>query len=117
MTNNMKTKFILCGGFTPGNKDEDLSDFYKEILKDTPEKLNVLIVPFAKDEDRIIPSTERVMREFNAEKGQKELDYKIANEESFLEQLKSADIVYLQGGITPRLMDALNKFSGLGKSL
>lgn len=106
----MKTKFILHGGFTPGNQQENNSDFYKEILKDAPEKVKVLIVPFAKDPERIPITTERVKGEFNAIKNGKEIDFEVANEESFLEQIKSTDIIYFQGGTTLKLLGVLKKF-------
>lgn len=106
----MKTKFILHGGFTPGNQQEDNSSFYKEILKDAPEKARVLIVPFAKDHERISATTSRVIGEFNSNKDKKELDFEVANEESFLEQIKSADVIYFQGGTTLKLLEVLKKF-------
>ncbi len=105
----MKTKFILHGGFTPKNEDEDLSDFYKEILKDTPEKVNILIVPFAKDTERIVPTTIRVTNEFNQNRGQKKLEFKVANEGSFIEQIKSTDIIYFQGGTTLKILEILKR--------
>ncbi len=64
----MKTKFILHGGFTPSNQQEDNSDFYKEIIKDAPKSAKVLIVPFAKDIERIPITTERVKGEFDRNK-------------------------------------------------
>lgn len=106
----MKTKFILHGGFTPGNQNENNSDFYKEILKNAPEKTKILLVPFAKDVERIPITTERVKGEFNKVKNQKELDFEVANEKSFLEQIKLADIIYFQGGITLKLLETLKKF-------
>lgn len=106
----MKTKFILHGGYTPGQKEEDNSKFYIEILKDTPEKAKVLIVPFAKDIERIAPTTERVKREFNENNTNKKLDFEVANEESFIEQIKSADIIYFQGGKTLKLLEVLKIF-------
>ena len=106
----MKTKFILHGGFTPNKQDENNSDFYKEILKSASEKVKVLIVPFAKDPERIPVTTRRVMGEFNNNKDEKKIDFEVANEESFLEQIKSADIVYFQGGTTLKLLEVLKKF-------
>lgn len=109
----MKTKFMLHGGFTPGNLEENNSDFYKEILKDTPENTKILIVPFAKDIERIPITTERVKGEFNENKQQEKLEFEVANEESFIEQVKSADIIYFQGGTSLKLLEALKKFPTL----
>ena len=66
---------MLHGGFTPGNLEENNSDFYKEILKDTPESTKILIVPFAKDIERIPITTERVKGEFNENKQQEKLEW------------------------------------------
>lgn len=109
----MTTKFILHGGFTPKNENEDLSDFYKEMLKDAPKDANVLIVPFAKDIERVIPSSERVKRELNENKWQVNLNIEVANEENFIEQIKSGDVIYFQGGKTLRLLEALKRFPNL----
>ena len=113
----MKTKFILHGGFTPGNKEENNSDFYKEILKDAPEKAKILIVPFAKDIERMPITTERVKGEFNQNRHQEKLDFEVANEESFIKQVESADIIYFQGGVSLKLLQTLKKFPDLKDSL
>ena len=113
----MKTKFILHGGFTPGNQNENNSDFYMEILNGVPKKAKLLIVPFAKNPERIPITTERIRGEFNNNKGDKILNFDVANEEYFLEQIKSADVVYFQGGTTLKLLDALKKYPELKDSL
>lgn len=106
----MRTKYILHGGFEIGKQDEDNSLFYSEILRESSQTAQILIVPFAKDEDRIIPSKERVMKEFNKVKDQKEISFELANKESFLKQLISCDIIYFQGGTTTKLLNALKEF-------
>jgi len=109
----MKTKFILHGGFTPGQKSENNKDFFKEVLKDAPKKPKILLVCFAKDIDRIPVSTTKVMDEFNKNKWQEKLIFEVANEESFIKQVESADVVYLHGGITLKLLNVLKKFPNL----
>ena len=111
----MRTKFILHGGFTPGKQDEDNREFYSEILKDSPEKPKILLVCFAKDEERVIPATTKVMAEFNKNKGQNELFFEVASEGSFVKQVESADIVYLHGGISLKLLDVLKRYPHLGE--
>lgn len=106
----MKTKFILHGGFAKGKTDEDNSKFYFEILKDAPEKAKILLVCFAKDNDRISDATTRVMAEFNKNKWQKEITFEIATKEKFLEQIRSTDVIYFHGGRTLKLLEALNEF-------
>jgi peptidase E len=109
----MESKFILHGGFQKGKTDENNTEFYLEILKDASHNSNVLIVPFAKDPERVIPTTQRVMEEFNKVKGLRNLYFEVAKEETFIEQLKSADIIYYQGGTTLKLMDVLKRFVNL----
>lgn len=109
----MKTKFILHGGFTPGQTGEDNSKFYSEILKDAPERTKILLVCFAKDTERVPIATAKVMAEFNKNKWQKEITFDIASEKSFVEQVKSADVIYLHGGRTLKLLDILKRFPNL----
>ena len=109
----MKTKFILHGGFNPGQTEEDNSKFYSEILKDDPEGAKILLVCFAKDTERVSVATTKVMAEFNKNKWQKEITFEIASEESFVEQVKSADVIYLHGGRTLKLLDVLKRFPNL----
>jgi peptidase E len=111
----MRTKFILHGGFTPHQKQED-DQFFKEILKDTPETAKILLVYFAKEDDRIPKNKEEDIEQFNKNKDQKTLSFDVANEELFLKQVEWADIVYLHGGDTIKLLGTLKKFPDLKKA-
>lgn len=113
----MKTKFILHGGFTKGKTEENNGEFYAEILKDAPEESKILLVCFAKDDERVPIATERVKIEFNKSKWQNELTFEIASEGLFIEQIKSADVIYFHGGTTLKLLEALKKFPNLKDSL
>lgn len=108
----MKTKYILHGGDAQIiNKEND--PFYAEILKDTPDKLKILLVYFANDAER---NEERKMgnvEQFNRVKGNKNIEYEIAKEDVFLDQIKKSNIVYIRGGSTPVLMKALSLFGDL----
>ncbi|MDO8496086.1 MAG: Type 1 glutamine amidotransferase-like domain-containing protein [bacterium] len=108
----MQTKFILHGGFTPGQKQEN-DNFFKEILRSAPEKVKVLLVYFAKEIDRIPTNKDEDIEQFNKNKGQKNLLFEVANEESFLKQVYWADIVYLHGGTSLKLLDTLKQFQNL----
>jgi len=113
----MKTKFILHGGFTKGKTEENNEDFYKEILKDAPENARVLLVPFAKEADRIPVAIERVKNEFLKQKWQNSIKFEIATEEKFTEQIKGSDVVYFHSGTTLKLLEALKKFTNLKELL
>jgi peptidase E len=113
----MKTKFILHGGFNPGQTNEDSTAFYKEILKDAPEGASILLVPFAKDADRIPSATQKVTAELNSNKWQKNIKIEVADEGDFIQQLKSANVVYFHGGASIKLLEALKRYRGLKESL
>lgn len=114
----METKFVLNGGYTPGDVSVGGSDFYKEILKDAPENARILLVTFAKDSpEHVRLAIPKVTDSFNANKWQKNITVEIANEKDFISQVKSADIVYFHGGISLKLLEALRKYPTLEGSL
>lgn len=113
----MKIKFILHGGFDKSKIDEDNSAFYSEVLKDAPENARVLLVPFAKDTERIPVAAERVSAEFNKYKWQKDITINIATEKNLIEEINSADIVDFQGGVSLKLLEALRNYPNLKESL
>ena len=113
----MKTKFILYGGFNPDQKHDGNVNFSAEILKEAPENAKILIVPFAKEIDKVIPTTERVSAELTAQKWQKNIRFEIAAEENFAQQLQSTDVVYFQGGDTLKLLAVVKKYSNLEELL
>jgi len=113
----MNTKFILHGGFNKDKADEDNHVFYSEILKDTPDRLKILLVPFAKDADRIVPATEKISKEFRNSSPDKNLQIDIATESDFLYQLENTDVIYFHGGRTLKLLESLRKFPQLGELL
>src|SRR3989344_6896921 len=108
----MKTKFILHGGFAKGAEQEN-DAFFSEILKTAPNRAKVLLVYFAKDADRIADSKTEDVEQFNKNKGDRVLSFQVAGESSFPEQVREADIVYLGGGHSDKLLDALKKYSNL----
>ena len=113
----MKTKFILHGGFTKGKTDEDNSKFYKEILNDAPEGARILLVCFAKDDERIQSATNKVMTEFEKNKWQSTISFEIANQDRFEEQVKCSEVIYFHGGITLKLLEILKQYENLKKLL
>jgi peptidase E len=77
----------------------------------------VLLVFFAKDEEKIPAAVERVKSEFNANKKDKNLSFEIATKDNLLEQIKAADIVYFSGGHTTKLIEDLKQFPHLTEAL
>lgn len=110
----METKYILHGGDAQIINTEN-DPFYAEILKDTSDNLKILLVYFANDPER---NEERKMgniEQFNRIKGNKKLEFEIADENIFFDQIKNSDIIYIRGGSTPRLIQTLSKFDNLEK--
>lgn len=114
----MKTKFILHGGSDSTKKNEDNSDFYKEILKDTGDRVRILLVLFAKDdEERIKNGIKKVTQEFNNVSGNKELMISVADQGNFIEQIKLSDVINFHGGVSLRLLEALKKYKDIEELL
>ncbi len=108
----MKTKFILHGGFAKGAEQEN-DAFSSEILKSAPAKANVLLVYFAEDPARVGEKREEDIEQFEKNKGNKILLFETADKESFPEQVKGADVIYLHGGHSGKLLGALKKYPNL----
>ncbi|MDB4984693.1 MAG: hypothetical protein JWM20_872 [Patescibacteria group bacterium] len=110
-------KFILHGGFTPGNTHEDNSDFYSEILKDAPENARILLVLFAKSPDRWAAGEEKLKVEFNNTRHAGNISFEVAQEDGFMEQVRTSDVIYLSGGVSKNLLDVLEKFPSFENAL
>lgn len=110
----MKTKFVLHGGF---NKEKGFiqDEFFLEMLKDTPMDVKVLLVYFAEREDMLQLRTEQGKEHFIKNKGLRNLDIKVASENSFIEDCIWADIICIFGGRTVKLMEVLRKYTNLGQ--
>jgi peptidase E len=111
------TKFILHGGFNSENTNEDNHAFYEEILKDVPSGSKILLVPFAKDADRIPQAIEKVSKEFQDIRGLKDISIAVATEEDFINQVKASDVIYFHGGVSLKLLEALKQYPELKSAL
>lgn len=105
----MKTKVILHGGYA-GHQNSQNDAFFSEMLSDVSTTPKVLIVLFAKEPDRIPKNRDESIAQFERNKKEKNISYETASEDSFLQQLQWADVVYLHGGNTLKLLDTLKKF-------
>jgi|SRR3989344_281155 len=106
------TKFVLHGGF---NKEKGFiqDEFFREMLKDTLSDVKILLVYFAEREDMLQLRMEQSKEQFNKNKGSKNLDIKIASEDTFVEDCIWADIIFICGGRTVKLMEVLKKYKNL----
>lgn len=106
----MKTKYVLHGGFQAGVKAEN-DKFFAEVLKSTKDNLNVLIVYFATENgDKYFPED---TEQFEKNGAGKQMLFKKADKDLLEEQLLWADIVYLHGGNSLKMLDAMSGFSDL----
>ena len=111
-----KTKFILHGGFSQGKKQQnDL--FFQEMLKDTPDSVNVLLVYFAEAEEKVQLRIEQDKEEFNKNKGSKNLHFRVASGVTFEKDCAWAHVVYLHGGRTVKIMESLSKYPNINQIL
>ena len=109
----MKTKYILHGG-NARHVNSDNDKFFAEILKDTKNKVKILLVEFAGRHEKIDLNYQIDKSQFERMMGDKELSFEVATELDFIEQTKNSDIIYIGGGTTIRLMDKLKQYKNFG---
>lgn len=109
----MKTKYILHGGNAQHVNSEN-DKFFAEILKDTKDKVKILLVEFAGRDEKIDLNYQIDKSQFERVGEDKELAFEVATQPDFTEQIKGADIIYFGGGTTVRLMDKLKKYKNPG---
>lgn len=104
----MKTKYIISGAVINGD-DSNNDNFFREILKDTPSILKVLVILFAKPESKIDLKYEITKRQFERIKSDKIISYDLASHERLSSQIKNSQIVYIHGGSPAKLIEEINQ--------
>ena len=112
-TYSMKTKFILHGGFDKSLGPHQNDEFFSQILKDTPNEVKLLLVYFAEREEMIAARIEQDKEQFTKNSGSKTIDFRVTSPETFVADCKWADAIYLHGGKTTKLMEALQNFPNM----
>ncbi len=108
----MTTKYFVHGG--EAQKDDPRNDvFFREALVGAPDKAKVLLVYFASEPERLERNKSQDIPHFENNKGDKILKFEIADPERFTEQVKDANVIYVRGGRTATLIEALKKYEGL----
>jgi peptidase E len=110
----MKTKYILHGG-NANDPCEENDKFFSEILKDAGKEVLILLVPFATTPDKYEREYNWNTSQFERVRGERVIKYTQANKEDFLEQIKMADVIYLSGGKTTNVVEALSNYKDLEK--
>ncbi len=109
------TKYILHGGF-----DKNISyikdEFFQQALKDTRDNVKIFLVFFAEFQEYLELRIKQCKDQFENNKGSKNLEFKMATEENFLEGCAWADVIFLSGGRTAKLIEKLKNFQNLGQT-
>jgi len=105
----MTTKFILHGGYASKINSENDS-FFREIVKDTPNQLNILLIYFAREISEHKRIFDKDTNQFKRNADNRNINFEIATTDNFLNQLEQTDIVYLRGGKTLQLLKTLKTF-------
>ena len=106
------TKYILHGGFTRVDNNQN-NLFFAEFLKDVKNNGKVLLVFFAAEGDRIDSLFADIVRQCESQLNGRQVTFIQATLETFGEQLKESDAIYLHGGNTPTLISVLKNYPNL----
>lgn len=102
------TKFILVGGY-PYKADDGGKAMCTEMVAGFIEPVRVLICLFARNLEEWPEQLEKNKDFFERNLPGVKLEFVLADEVSFVEQLKGADVLYLAGGDTTELKKRLEK--------
>lgn len=94
----MTSKYILIGGYVRNAPDGGKA-FCEELIKGFSEPVKILVCLFAEEDVAVWP--EKFQRDhelFDQMLHDKKLDLQLAQRETFVEQIKWADAIYLRGG-------------------
>ncbi|MEI7890497.1 MAG: Type 1 glutamine amidotransferase-like domain-containing protein [bacterium] len=113
----MKTKFILQGG-NSSKKSDDNEKFFHEIINSvSSETVKILCVYFARLEDRWEDSFDEDQAIFLNLATKKDLEIKMAvlEKEELVEQIKNADVVFVNGGRRGCLKETLQNLENFSE--
>jgi peptidase E len=110
------TKYILIGGY-PRKAPDGGKALAEEMVKGFDEPIKLLVCYFARPKYQWgVNMIEDKMFFSNHLKGKK-IEFQTAKVETFIEQLKWADAIYIRGGRTDKLFKLLKKCDGWEKEL
>lgn len=103
----MKTTYILHGGES-SRKTQNNEAFFRQILDCTNKELiKILCVYFARPEHRWQESFYEDRQSFEEQAHDKTLHIEMAERDEFEEQIKNADVIFINGGFKGFLKEAL----------
>ena len=115
-TQQMKTKYILHGGYTREPNESNESFFY-EMVKSVPNNGRVLLVYFASDDSKVDNKYIEDCERMKLYEGDKNISFIKATHEDFLVQVEKADVIYLRGGDTQKLQNILAEYQNFSDSI
>lgn len=104
----MKTKFVISGGNAKHINSENDS-FFREIFKDTPNEVRVLIIMFARTGDGAEKSYEDTKQMFERNKAHRKVSYTKAVHSELSDQIREAQVVYINGGNNLGLLNEMKQ--------
>ena len=110
------TKYILIGGY-PHKASDGGKAIYWEAIEGFPEPVNVLICLFAREQEQWGKSYDEKKQFFTKNLPKTKLNFTLAKEFGFVDQIKFADLLYFVGGDTARLIRGLERNPGWKKAL
>lgn len=100
-------KFILHGGNTR-EINVDNNGFFREITLGTNGRVGILLNYFSRDENEIEQCSEHDKQRLLQNSETKDLIFEVAKPETLAGQLQSADVMYMRGGDTEKLIRGLS---------
>lgn len=113
-----KTKYILHGGAAK-RETKNNKKFFIEIIRGLPKRPNILIVCYAKPQETWNETLKAVKKTFSYTSPKKILNLELAsdNTETFVEQIKVSNAIYLVGGNSHLLKEYLSQVPNLSELL
>jgi peptidase E len=102
------TKFILLGGYLSRAQDGGKS-FADELVKGFGDSPKILLCFFARPQETWRHIFEKELAAFRAYMPNKNPEIKLAHTDTYTEQVRWADVIYMRGGITDNLIEVLKR--------
>lgn len=112
----MATKYILVGGY-PYKAEDGGKAFAEVLMADFEEPVKILDCLFARPVENWSKAFAEDQYFFAHHLPDKKLEFRLADPDKFMEQVRLAHAVYIRGGETDTLIGLLNKNTGWQKEL
>lgn len=107
-------KYILHGGNTR-ESNADNESFFQEIISSAKDETLLLLNYFARKEEDVERCAQEDIKRISEKNAGKNITFEIAHPDNFTEQLSRADIMYMRGGETKKLIQEISKVENIKK--